>query len=148
MASRVLSNSRYFAPISIERSTEERTEKKRRILNRRYSLRTVDQIALDRRTVTDIQTKPVKWGKRGVFSRYLHTENDKETIATWRDSSGLWRAFCHLSEARTLQLLDNRYRTFKCITSMTISKEYDGMLIPRLRARARRVPFASQEQKS
>jgi len=58
------------------------------------STRTVDQITLDHRTVTDIQTKLVKWGKRGVVSRHLHTKDDKETIATWRlDPGGILQVF-------------------------------------------------------
>jgi len=40
--------------------------------------------AFDRRTVTDIQRKLVKWSERNTVSRYFHAKKSKEMIAAWR----------------------------------------------------------------
>jgi len=39
---------------------------------------------MDRRTVTEIQEKIVKLGKRNTISRFLHTKDDEKTIAIWK----------------------------------------------------------------
>ena len=39
---------------------------------------------LNRRTLTGIQKKVVKQGKRNVVSRFILAKSDKEKIATWK----------------------------------------------------------------
>jgi hypothetical protein len=41
-------------------------------------------IAIDRRTVAEIERKIIKQGKRNAVSRLVHAKNDKETITGWR----------------------------------------------------------------
>jgi hypothetical protein len=40
--------------------------------------------ALGGRTLSEIQSKVTKKGKRNAVSRIFHAKNDKETIATWK----------------------------------------------------------------
>ena len=49
--------------------------------NERHASRPVHYIVSVRRTVTDIQRKPAKQGKRNVASRNFHSERDRETVA-------------------------------------------------------------------
>jgi hypothetical protein len=39
---------------------------------------------LNRRTLTGIQRKVIKQGKRNAVSRFILTKNDKEKIAAWK----------------------------------------------------------------
>ena len=40
--------------------------------------------APNRSTLAEIRRKVIKKGKRNILSRFFHSKNDKEVIATWK----------------------------------------------------------------
>ena len=68
--------------------------------------------ALNRSTVTGIQTNIIKRGKRNVISRYFHKKADNKAIAAWRlDLNRILQVFNVRSLISILSLLTFRFQT-------------------------------------